>query len=415
MNQPTRRHSLRSNPARPASARAAARRATNMLLGCAAIWAVSGNAHAQGNITLYGIIDEGINYTSNMQTSAGHGHSAYGLSSGILSGSRWGLRGIEDLGGGMKALFTLENGFDVNNGKLGQGSLEFGRQAFVGVSSPYGAITLGRQYDPVVDYVHPLMPSAMFSGSIGAHPADLDNLNNTNRVNNSVKFRSANYAGWSAEGMYSFGGVPGSITSNQIYAIGAGYARGPLQIGVGYLNTRNPNASFFGTAAGATAATNNFGSSPVISGYASARSQEIIAAGATYAIGTATIGAIYSNTRFRNLSGTVSTLNPAGVAGTATFNSAEIDFQYQLTPALLLGAAYNYTDGSGANHAKYQQGALSADYFVSKRTDFYVIGVLQHASGTDSTGGAARAALNGVTPSSSNQQAAVRFAIRHRF
>lgn len=154
------------------------------LAGLAAACALTaaGKAHAQSSVTLYGIVDEGVNYTSNVQTSPGNGHNLYSLSSGILSGSRWGLRGVEDIGGGLKAIFVLENGFDVNNGRMGQGSLEFGRQAYVGLSTKFGSVTLGRQYDPVVDYVHALMPSAMFSGSIGAHPADVDNLNNANRV-----------------------------------------------------------------------------------------------------------------------------------------------------------------------------------------------------------------------------------------
>nr|WP_061164552.1 porin [Caballeronia temeraria] len=377
--------------------------------------AIVSEAHAQSSVTLYGIIDEGVNYTSNVQTSPGNGHNLFNLSSGILSGSRWGLRGVEDVGGGMKAVFVLESGFDVNNGRMGQGSLEFGRQAYVGLATNFGTITLGRQYDPVVDYVHALMPSAMFSGSIGAHPADVDNLNNANRVNNAIKYRTVTLNGWSAEGLYSFGGVPGSVGANQIWSMGVGYSSGPLNIGAGYLNARNPNASFFGTAVGATAASNNFGSSPVINGYASAQTEQIIGAGATYAIGRATLGAIYSNTKFKNLSGTASILNPAGASGTATFNSAELDFQYQLTPALSVGAAYSYTKNSGAHDASYHQGALAANYAVSKRTDFYLISVLQHASGTDSTGHAARASLNGLTPSSSNQQAAVRFAVRHKF
>ena len=57
------------------------------------------------------------------------------LYQGNLQGSRWGLKGTEDLGGGLKAIFQLENGFDVNNGKLGQGGLLFGRQAYVGLTS----------------------------------------------------------------------------------------------------------------------------------------------------------------------------------------------------------------------------------------------------------------------------------------
>ena len=102
-------------------------------------------AHAQSSVTLYGLIDAGITYTNNQQ-----GHSNWKATSGSVNGSRWGLRGSEDLGGGLKAIFTLENGFSIMNGTNGQGGREFGRQAFVGLSSDqFGAVTLGRQYDSV--------------------------------------------------------------------------------------------------------------------------------------------------------------------------------------------------------------------------------------------------------------------------
>ncbi|MEA3082433.1 MAG: hypothetical protein QOC89_130, partial [Paraburkholderia sp.] len=87
-------------------------------------------AHAQGSVTLYGIIDEGLNYISNRG-----GGKVFSTTSGVIQGSRWGVRGVEDLGGGLKATFMLENGFDASTGKLGQGGLEFGRQAWVGLSS----------------------------------------------------------------------------------------------------------------------------------------------------------------------------------------------------------------------------------------------------------------------------------------
>lgn len=109
-------------------------------------------AHAQSSVTLYGLIDAGITYTNNQ-----NGHSNWKETSGLVNGSRWGLRGAEDLGGGLKAIFTLENGFNIANGKLGQGSREFGRQAFVGLSSnQLGSVTLGRQYDSVIDFRAPL-------------------------------------------------------------------------------------------------------------------------------------------------------------------------------------------------------------------------------------------------------------------
>ena len=122
-------------------------------------------------MTLYGIIDEGLLFNNN----AGGKH-LYSMASGVMQGSRFGLRGTEDLGGGLKAIFTLENGFDVNSGKLGQGGLMFGRQAYVGLSSQYGTVTLGRQYDSVVDFVGPLEAGDQWGGYIAAHPGDLDNL-----------------------------------------------------------------------------------------------------------------------------------------------------------------------------------------------------------------------------------------------
>ena len=96
--------------------------------------AFAGAAHAQSSVTMYGIVDDGFNWTSNTG-----GHNLYNVSSGVMQASRWGLRGKEDLGGGLAALFVLENGFDLNSGSLGQknrGStqgLMFGRQAYVGL------------------------------------------------------------------------------------------------------------------------------------------------------------------------------------------------------------------------------------------------------------------------------------------
>jgi len=84
--------------------------------------------YAQSSVTLYGLLDEGLTYASNQ-----NGHSAWLVQSGGGSLSRWGLRGAEDLGGGYKAVFTLENGFDVSSGNLSNNGRLFGRQAYVGI------------------------------------------------------------------------------------------------------------------------------------------------------------------------------------------------------------------------------------------------------------------------------------------
>ena len=267
----------------------------------AIIAATAPSAFAQSSLTLYGMIDEGPEYNSN----AGGKH-LYNLTTAAQGGSRWGFRGSEDLGGGLSAIFRLENGFDLGTGKLGQGGLMFGRQAYVGLASTrFGSVTLGRQYDSVVDYIGPLTVGDQWGGTIGSHPGDLDNFDNSQRTNNSVKYASANYDGITFGGLYSLGGVAGNVTQNQVWSLGAGYTNGPLALGAAYLNVRNPNVSFFGnsTTGTATPAANAI-TSPVYSGYASANTYQVIGAGGNYTIGAATLGATYSNTKFMGLGNT---------------------------------------------------------------------------------------------------------------
>src|SRR6202012_652242 len=165
----------------------------------------SGYANAQSSVTLFGQIDEAIAYINN----AGGGAS-YRMRSGTWIGSQWGLTGTEDLGGGYNAYFRLENGFDLNSGKLGQNSREFGRQSYVGIGTPYGNWSLGRQYDEVVDYVGPIMANGR-----GTAPAyDIDNSGNDWTTNNALKYTSPTYRGLSMSAMYAFGGVAGQFSTD---------------------------------------------------------------------------------------------------------------------------------------------------------------------------------------------------------
>jgi len=380
------------------------------LLALAALGTFAGVAHAQSSVTLYGIVDAGFAFNNNSG-----GHKLYETSAGNLQGDRWGLRGTEDLGGGLKALFVLENGFNTFNGTLGQKGDEFGRSAYVGLSSQFGTVTLGRQYDSVVDYTGPLEVGSQWASLYGAHPGDLDNMNNSNRVNNAVKYTSANYSGITFGGLYSFGGVAGQYNRNQIWSGGIGYAQGPLTLGAGYLNVKNPNYSFFGNNAQSSTVGSNMTASTVYSGYATAKTQQVISAGGAYTFGPATVGATYSNTQFKDLGQTGVVATGQVTSGSAKFHNAELNFKYQLTPALLLGAAYDYTKGYGVNDAKYHQGMIGADYFLSKRTDLYIDGIYQHASGTDSTNHKAVADINGLSASSTSNQVAAVVGIRHKF
>lgn len=377
-------------------------------------------AHAQSSVTLYGVIDEGVSYTSNVG-----GKSQWNMASGVLQASRWGFKGSEDLGGGLKAVFLLENGFDAGSGNFTQGGLEFGRRAYVGFDDDrLGTLTLGRQYDSVVDYAGLFADRGLGGGYIASHPGDIDNFDNAYRTNNSIKYESPNYSGLHFGGLYSLGGIAGDLTRNQVWSLGAGYDHGPFAMGVGYLNVRNPNVSFFGNSTTGTpsVATANV-SSPVYSGFVSARTYQVLGAGAAYRLGAATIGATYSNIQFMQLGDTVNSgVNPSHYSGSAHFNNAEINFQYRFTPAFAMTAAYDYMKSGGVSSsegenpgATYHQGTLSADYALSKRTDVYIIGVYQHASGTDSTGQPAVADIEGLTAAAGASQTTVHIGLRHRF
>ncbi|WP_449414439.1 porin [Pandoraea soli] len=372
-------------------------------------------AHAQSSVTLYGIADAGLVFNSN----AG-GKQQYAMASGGMGADRWGLKGTEDLGGGLKALFTIEGGFGINNGTMSQGGTFAGRQAFVGLSSNYGTVTLGRQYSSGYWYVGPMSAGgswALAGTGYGAHPGDVDNLDSFNRVNNAVIYTTPTIKGLTASAMYGFGNVAGSTATNRIVAIGAGYVNGPVTLGVGYEVANQPNFSAFGNNASSSTTGNNI-SSPVDTGYASAKSQKILSLGAAYTIGNATVTAIYSNTRFDDLGSTAVaglTTIEAAYRGSETFNIGELGAKYMLTPALSLGVSYAYTKASGVNDTRYQQVDAGVDYSLSKQTDLYAVAVYQRASGTDSRGRPAVAAVAGATASGDDNQTVAMIGIRHRF
>jgi predicted porin len=379
----------------------------------AVIGSIAGTARAQNSVVLYGLVDAGFAYANNVG-----GQKLFAASSGNIQGGRWGLRGTEDLGGGLKALFLLENGFNPDTGRLNQGGDEFGRQIYVGIQlDRYGSVTLGRQYDSVVDYTGQLEAASQWASFYGGHPGDLDNMNNTNRINNAVKFASANYSGLTFGGLYSLGGVAGNYNRNQIWSGGIHYAQGPLVLGAAYLNVKNPNFSLFGDNASSSTTATNMSGSQVYSGFASAKTQQVITAGAAYTLGAATVGATYSNTQFRGLGQTAVTGQPGGSprSGNAKFHNAEANFKYRLTPALLIAVAYDYTKGYSVTSEKIHQAMLGLDYALSKRTDLYAVGIYQHASGTNSFGANATAQITTLSPSSSQNQLASVVGIRSKF
>jgi general bacterial porin, GBP family len=351
----------------------------SIAVACVAAFAAA-SAHAQSSVTLYGLIDAGIAYTNNV---AGSGRVA--MQSGNISGSRFGLRGAEDLGGGLKAIFVLENGFDVGQGTLKQSSRMFGRQAFVGLSSnQFGTVTMGRQYDDVVDFVTPLSATSGTFGDSGfAHPYDNDNLQHTVRFNNSVKFTSQNYNGFKFGGMYAFSNSD-EFAVSRAYSAAASYNYGPLNVAAGYLQT-NGSADKLGSGAYANttgAVDQTEVKSTPISGNLTSDVQRSVAAGVNYAVGPAVFGFVYSHAQYQGT-------NAFGMTtgGSVNFDNYEVNGMYNLTSALKLGVSYTYTDAhlNGATtfgaDPKWNQVNALARYSLSKRTEVYAEAMFQHASG----------------------------------
>jgi GBP family porin len=363
-------------------------------------------AHAQSSVTLYGLIDAGLTYTNNQ-----NGSHNFKMTSGAVNGSRWGLRGSEDLGGGLKAIFTLENGFSIANGTLGQQGREFGRQAFVGLSSnQFGTVTLGRQYDSVVDYLGPLaLTGTQYGGTQFAHPFDNDNLDNSFRINNSVKYQSANYAGFKFGALYGFSNQADGFANNRSYSVGASYNYGPLNIAAAYLQLNNNlTAGAINNANGAVAGDNTF----------NAGKQRTFGAGLNYAFGPATVGFVFTQTKLEDASSingaTVGNTGNIAIGNYARFNNYEVNAHYALTPALSLAGAYTYTDARlDGEKPSFHQFSLQTAYSLSKRTDVYLQGEYVHALDLGDSG--IGAPINGVGMSSTPNQVSATVGIRHRF
>ncbi|MGF6484289.1 porin [Paraburkholderia sp. JPY419] len=319
-------------------------------------------AHAQSSVTLYGIVDVGIEHINN--TTAGGGVTR--MTSGNLSGSRWGMRGSEDLGGGMKAIFTLEDGFNVNDGTLGQSTKGiganattttrlFGRQAWVGMSYKDQQLTFGRQnsllYEQAVAF-DPMGASSKYSVlSIDYATAG--------RIDNSARY-TGNFGPLTAQAMYStrydtgYGTeVPGAQITGRFFSGALTFAQGPLAASLSY-EQRNSN----------TVATNT-------------ATERRATAAASYVFGPVKGFAGY---RYLRASNAFLPVNPIAVANGSEASAANLSWagaQYMITPSFQLTASGYYQDVHSTS-ADSWLAVLCADYFLSKRTDVYATAGYSH-------------------------------------
>ncbi len=392
-------------------------------LAGASMMAITSGVLAQSAVTLYGSID-----TSLLLNTNNNGGRTISLSDNGIQGNRVGLFGTERLGSGLSAIFRLENGFNASTGVMGQGARLFGGQAYVGLAGNFGSLLAGRQLNTDVALIAPDFAAAsQWAGILGSHPGDVDNFYDTFRVPGALKYIAPKIRGVSVQLLYAPGGVAGHITQGQVASIAATYEVGPVVVGASYNNAQSPNQ---GLAAG-TANVNTpvtpagvYFLSPVDSGFVSAHTYQVFSGGASYNIGSAILGVLYTNTQFRGLGDLNSGPNPLQYTGNATFQNVEFNVRYSISPSMIIGSAYNITtrnsvstvnDPNGLGSARYIQATIGIQYFLQKTTFVYAEAMTQRASGVDSTGQSAVAANNFIGRSSNSRQSAVRVGLNVHF
>lgn len=302
---------------------------------------LTGGACAETGVTLFGVIDTGLEVLNNAPDANGNPSRRSHLNSGNLWGSRWGLRGSEDLGGGLQAIYHLESGFDSDTGAAGQNGRLFGRGAYVGLAGKSHRVTLGRHNNTLFDYIYPFDPTGMATYSALTHDPVL-----AGRADNAIRY-DGQLQDLEMSGLYSFG-YDGSVKDGGEMAgaprigrelgIGLRYASGALAFGMAFDQRHGRSHASQGT------------------------TERRLAAGVSYSSGAASsyFGYRWLASNALDSSSRASNLYWGGL-------------KYQVTPAFSLAGMTAYTDtrGSVADPLTF---ALLGTYDLSKRSSLYLQG-----------------------------------------
>ena len=194
-----------------------------------AVLAASGAAMAQSSVTVYGIAD--IWFGSSKAGLNGVRQTV--LESGGVSGSRFGFKGTEDLGGGLKANFLLEQGFSLDTGAASASTKAFNRQAYVGLSGGFGEVKLGNVYT-AYDDISGATNSAFDSVLAAANNVFVSN-GYTSNPNNNIYYATPSFGGFSGAVSYGLGeNKTATLSASNTTAFHAKYENGPIYAGVAY-------------------------------------------------------------------------------------------------------------------------------------------------------------------------------------
>jgi predicted porin len=372
------------------------------LVALAALSAIAGAAQAQSTVTLYGLLDQNVvRYHQNTTTGA---IDKTAFVDGGFNGSRFGLKGSEDLGGGLSAIFNFEAGVNSDSGTSTQGSTLFGRRSIVGLSgATWGTVGIGRNSSPYddVEADHAMMQASVFdpSGTNNA-PQTLYSTNTvtaataattllargaagngnatwigySTRFNNSVKYQSPVFSGFSFSAMYATGedNTVGAAAKDASSSTGANakYEAGPLLVSFGYQSEAAGGTSST-TATGLAGATSLLGTNQNSAANAAAAVAGLHPAltntqlNAAYDFGVARVGLGINQAKFQD----VKFVPQGGVAGDFAAQN-----EYSLSVSVPFGATLlsaGYAVSQGDSLGKASGYGLQAKYALSKRTFLY--------------------------------------------
>ncbi|MFJ2987243.1 porin [Collimonas sp. NPDC087041] len=348
-----------------------------------AMLGIAGAALAQTSVTVSGVIDTGIGYANN----AGNGtQSKVGGTDSILGVSNVGFSGKEDLGGGLSAVFNLQAGFNPTTGAQSASGQLFSRNALVGLDSPGGRLTVGKQWNFNDDWlVGSVFKGGYNSGAIFKF-SEFDAVSEI--YNNTVKYVSPTFNGFQGGAMLGFGEAAGSVRSGQVYNLAGRYQQGSLLLAASYDHEQDGNASLVGNGSLYKLAT----------------------LGASYGFGALTTRLGYAH----------SDISGPGVFQSIPSQSArkayavEAGLDYAFTPAFTGSADAIYRKNTTlANNSKVYR--LLGIYSLSKRTSLIAnIAHLENADGaSESLVATNSTAIGGGYANQS--QTAIALGIRHLF
>lgn len=308
-----------------------------LTLGMIAL-AIGGSAHAQSSVTLFGTLGGGVRWTD-----GGKGGQQVGFDNNPIAGNTLGFTGKEDLGGGVRAVFLLQSGFNLGTGALKSSSTLFSQRAYVGLEGGFGRLTLGRQLNAAEDIGVQLDPNQANGSTLAMTPGIVWGGNFFTldaRFNNTIKY-VGRLGGFALRASYSPGGVAGDWHTGTNLSVGASYQFRSLLLAAAYQKTYSATTDQWAkTAMG----------------------------GATWQLGPTRLYLSYSTLA----------VSAASAAGSERRdNIPGVGIVYQITPTLqFTGATYydmasNLKNVAGADGRKMTSYAM-LEYFLSKRSELYV-------------------------------------------